>query len=61
MKTPRFIARQEIGATSFSDILTGIILFFIIGSEFFINFRIVFRGQAKEKPGTADPNEIQMH
>lgn len=25
---------------SFSDILTGIILFFIIGSEFFINYRI---------------------
>lgn len=23
MKTPRFIARQEIGATSFSDILTS--------------------------------------
>jgi len=46
---------------SFGDILTGIILFFIIGSEFFINFRIVFRGHAKEKPGTADPNEIQLH
>lgn len=27
---------------SFSDILTGIILFFIIGSEFFINYRIMF-------------------
>lgn len=27
---------------SFSDILTGIILFFIIGSEFFINYRIDF-------------------
>lgn len=29
---------------SFGDILTGIILFFIIGSEFFINYRINFRG-----------------
>ena len=29
---------------SFSDIITGIILFFIIGSEFFINYRIILRG-----------------
>ncbi len=27
---------------SFSDIITGIIIFFIIGSEFFINYRIKF-------------------
>ena len=33
-------------STSFGDILTGIILFFIIGSEFFINYKINFR-----KPG----------
>ncbi len=32
---------------SFSDILTGVILFFIIGSEFFINYQIHFR-HAKE-------------
>ena len=32
---------------SFGDILTGIILFFIIGSEFFINYRINFRGSTK--------------
>lgn len=32
---------------SFGDILTGIILFFIIGSEFFINYRINFRGSKK--------------
>ena len=31
---------------SFSDILTGIILFFIIGSEFFITYRIGFRHSA---------------
>jgi len=30
-----------------SDILTGIILFFILGSEFFINYRLIFR----KKPG----------
>ena len=31
-----------------SNILTGIILFFIIGSEFFINYRLVFRHRPKE-------------
>ncbi len=34
---------------SFSDILTGIILFFIIGSEFFIQYKINFRKAAKEE------------
>lgn len=33
---------------SFSDIITGIILFFIIGSEFFINYELKFRESAKE-------------
>ncbi|MBR1811901.1 MAG: ABC transporter permease [Clostridia bacterium] len=33
---------------SFSDILTGIILFFIIGCEFFINYQIKFRHSHKE-------------
>ena len=31
---------------SFSDILTGIILFFIIGSEFFISYKLSFRKKA---------------
>ena len=34
---------------SFGDILTGIILFFIIGSEFFINYKIHFRGGSEKK------------
>lgn len=34
---------------SFSDIITGIILFFIIGCEFFINYRLVFRHNHKEE------------
>lgn len=34
---------------SFSDILTGIILFFIIGCEFFINYKLCFRGQSKKE------------
>lgn len=33
---------------SFSDIITGIIIFFIIGSEFFINYQIKFRNSNKE-------------
>lgn len=38
--------------TSFSDILTGIIIFFLIGCEFFIRYKLTFRhreseGQAK--------------
>lgn len=34
---------------SFSDIITGIIIFFIIGSEFFINYTIKFRENRKER------------
>ena len=33
---------------SFSDILTGIILFYIIGSEFFVNYQIKFNKANKE-------------
>ncbi len=35
--------------TSFSDILTGIIIFFIIGCEFFIRYKISFRGSSKKE------------
>ncbi len=31
-----------------SEVITGIILFFILGSEFFINYRLVFRGKERE-------------
>ena len=34
---------------SYSDILTGIILFFIIGCEFFINYKVSFRKAAKKE------------
>lgn len=36
--------------SSFSEIITGIIIFFIIGCEFFINYKIVFRSK-KEANG----------
>ncbi len=32
-----------------SEIIEGIILFFILGSEFFINYRLIFRGRDKSK------------
>ena len=35
--------------SSFSDIITGIIIFFIIGSEFFINYTIKFTKKQKEE------------
>lgn len=34
-----------------ADIITGIILFFILGSEFFINYRLVWRGHHDGKEG----------
>ena len=34
--------------TSLADITTAIILFFIIGCEFFINYKIMFRKKEKE-------------
>lgn len=35
--------------TSISDILTGIILFFVIGCEFFLQYKIVFNKHRKEE------------
>ena len=39
---------------SFSDILTGIILFFIIGCEFFINYKVHFNLKSKAKREEGD-------
>ena len=33
---------------SFSDIITGIIIFFIIGSEFFINYKLKFKSKEEQ-------------
>lgn len=56
--TSFIIAFLEVGAgqiatdcglnESYGDIITGIILFFIIGSEFFINYQIKFHSSKKE-------------
>lgn len=40
--------RTELGLDNISEITTAIILFFIIGCEFFINYKIVFRKSHKE-------------
>ena len=32
-----------------SSMITGIILFFILGSEFFVNYKVRFRGGKKEE------------
>ena len=34
---------------SFADILTGIILFFIIGTEFFITYKVSLRKHSKKE------------
>ncbi|MCQ2452641.1 MAG: ABC transporter permease [Oscillospiraceae bacterium] len=39
---------------SFSDILTGLILFFIIGCEFFITYKVVFRKNARKEETNHD-------
>lgn len=36
-------------ATGAGDVMIGLVLFFIIGSEFFINYRIVFRKKATQE------------
>ena len=37
--------------TSISDIITGILLFCMLGCEFFINYQIIFRGKSSAKEG----------
>jgi simple sugar transport system permease protein len=56
-----FIAMLEKGAgriqttfkipSSASDVLTGVLLFFLLGCEFFINYRLVFRKKGEKKHG----------
>ncbi len=43
------IASQYNLNTYASQIMEGVILFFILGSEFFINYRLIFRGKEKEE------------
>lgn len=36
---------------SISDIITGILLFCMLGCEFFINYRLIFRGKSHKEGG----------
>ena len=38
-------------SSAFPDMITGIILFFVLGSEFFIHYRVKFRKKHSEKGG----------
>ena len=42
------VATQFNISKDMSDMITGIILFFIIGSEFFVNYKLIFRKKEKE-------------
>ena len=44
---------------SFGDILTGIILFFIIGSEFFITYKLSFGRKSKEAEEKTENNQAK--
>jgi simple sugar transport system permease protein len=46
---------------SFGDILTGIILFFIIASEFFILYKLHFRGFSRKTVKNAENTASQMN
>ena len=46
---------------SFGDILTGIILFFIIASEFFILYKLHFRGFSRKTEKKAENTASQMN
>ena len=35
--------------TSISDIITGILLFCMLGCEFFINYKLIFRGAGRKE------------
>ena len=43
--------------TSISDIITGILLFCMLGCEFFINFRLIFRTKGAKKTAGETPAE----
>lgn len=42
---------------SASEVLTGIVLFFMLGCEFFINYKLIFRRQMLHKPACSDRKE----
>ena len=51
--------RMDVPA-SISDIITGMLLFCMLGCEFFINYRLIFRG-GKSSPEAPDGKEAVKH
>ena len=45
--------------TSISDIVTGILLFCMLGCEFFINYRMIFRRKQTEAPAAAESDQTE--
>ena len=41
-------------ASAYSDMVVGVVLFFIIGCEFFISYTLKFRGEHRKKGGSAE-------
>jgi len=46
-------------ATGAGDVMIGLVLFFIIGCEFFVNYKVIFRG-AKKKETVEGPSEPKL-
>lgn len=50
--TDEVMTMSGITNSFFSQVVTGVMFLMIIGCEFFINYRVVFRRRAKETPAT---------
>ena len=51
--TDEVMTMSGITNSFFSQVVTGVMFLMIIGCEFFINYRVVFRHRAKETPAAA--------
>jgi len=57
------VTDYKLGQDYFGDVITGIFIFFIIGCEFFINYRIQFKRRSKSGPVEAEhlPDSSEEH
>ena len=55
----QLVTDYRLGQDYFGDVITGVFFFFIIGCEFFINYRIKFKRRSKSTPpaGIVQPAE----
>ena len=54
----QLVSDFKLGQDYFGDVITGVFFFFIIGCEFFINYRITFKRKGKVAPITAAPKTV---